>query len=93
MTINTTLFQLSGIGLDAKSIDKIIRHLGPLFACGQEFPLVTVLDVCGLDDALYCLQVCPDVAAEFDGWCDTADYDSAATERLAQTEKLRELLS
>ena len=67
--ITTTLNEIKSFGPCEDVWETLLKHLGKTEADNEEFPLATVLDRTGLDDTVWCLRVCPDVAAVFVDWC------------------------
>lgn len=61
---------------------KLVRHLGSGWPDDAPIPLTTVLDVCGLEDVIWCLRACDGgaaVAAEFAAWCAARAADAEAS--------------
>ena len=57
--ITTTLNAISNHGLSPSSWSKLLQHLGKTKADDDPLPLVTVLDLNGLDFALWCCRCMP----------------------------------
>ena len=67
--ITTTLNEIRSFNPCRAGWEKLLNHLGKTASYDEEFPLVTVLDSNGLNDTIWCLRVCPDVAVTFVNWC------------------------
>lgn len=111
--IHTTLNEIRAFNPSKSAWSRLLSHLGKTAADDEPLPLVTVLDSHGLEGTIWCLRVCPDIAAEFARWCAdrtddpakvadwashwascwAADWAAEVSERQAQADKLRELLS
>lgn len=130
--IYTTLNEIRAFNPCKSGWSKLLSYLGKTQPDDEPLPLATVLDSNGLEDAIWCLRVCPDIAAAFawgcadraaeaaeaaycadraDHWADRATHGATlaaeascwasywaakaarATERQAQADKLRGLLT
>jgi hypothetical protein len=58
--IYTTLNKIRAHKPCAEGWQKLLSHLGKTRADDEPLSLLTVLDVCGLDDALWCLRTVPE---------------------------------
>ena len=67
--ITTTLNEIRRFGPCKPGWEKLLNHLGKTKADNEPLPLLTVLDSNGLDDAIWCLRVAPEVSAVFARWC------------------------
>ena len=70
--IMVTLKMLEKVDPCKSSADKLLAYLGKTEADDEEFPLLTVLESNGLDDALWCTRCLPEYDKEwrlFAVWC------------------------
>jgi hypothetical protein len=67
--IYTTLKEIHTFFPYGRPWDEIFDHLRRRKIDNDPFPLVTILDIRGLHDTIWCLRACPRVAAEFAHWC------------------------
>jgi hypothetical protein len=58
--ICTTLNKIREHGPCAEGWQKLLSYLGKTEADDEPLPLLTVLDICGLDDALWCMRTVPE---------------------------------
>ena len=65
MTITLTLNDIKNHGPCKKGWEKLLKHLDKTKADDEPFPLLTVLDSNGLDDALWCFCA---LGKEYDSW-------------------------
>lgn len=80
--LTTTLTRIRSAGPCADGWRDLVRYLGPDWSDDEPIALTTILEVNGLDDAIWCLRACDDgpaVAAEFAAWCATRAARHAAT--------------
>jgi len=72
MTTYTTLKKIRAQGPCADGWAKLLRHLGKTQADDEPLALTTILDINGLDDALWCLRACDGIDREarlYAVWC------------------------
>ena len=68
----TTLNKIRAHSPCADGWAKLLRHLGKTQADDEPLALVTILESNGVDDALWCLRACDDIAREarlYAVWC------------------------
>lgn len=77
--LTTTLTRIRSAGPCADGWRDLVRYLGPDWSDDEPIALTTILEVNGLDDAIWCLRACDGglaVAAEFASWCATRAADA-----------------